>query len=434
MHSKRTFSFVLILTLVLLAFTSVSGAQDEEITLTVLTHWGEERLLEAQQAMIDEYTAMHPNITIELITVPFEELLTEIITSRTAGVSPDVYHLYNLWLPEFVTSDLLAIPPDAMVEEIAANTSPGIVQGVTFNDQVWGYPTEVNTYLLLYNKRLLEEAGFSEPPANWEELEEIAAAITKTDDTGAVTQAGFGVLTGWDSGVVHPFSSLLFADSGNYLNEDHTAVAFDSEQGLETLQLYQDLVDNGGIDTSIAGWEFPNGTVGMVIMANWWRATLQASENIDYETEVGVAEIPVGPSGEETSTLSYNWLWGVDANSEHPEEAWDFVQWLNTPRGEGEASPMGEFLVNELGAIPSFQFDQEAFAEDLGDHFLTPFVNSTAYARPEPLIGGSQEIKTLLQTEIEALLTGMSDPQSVIDFVAPEANAILEEFRMATEE
>ena len=75
----------------------------------------------------------------------------------------------------------------------------------------------------------------------------------------------------------------------------------------------------------------------MIIMANWWRATLMASEKIDYNTEVGVAPIPVGPSGTETSTLSYNWLWGVDNGSSHADAAWEFIQWLNAPRARGSS-------------------------------------------------------------------------------------------------
>ena len=432
MNAKRVISVFSLLAILIVGAVPLTSAQ-EPVKLTVLTHWGEERLLNAQQAVFDEYTALHPNVTFELITVPFEELYTKIITLRTAGESPDIYHLYNLWLPEFVTSGMLSTPPDELVDAVVANTSPGIVEGTTFADQIWGYPTEVNTYLLLYNKRLLEEAGYTEPPSNWDELVEIASAITQVDDTGAVKQVGFAVITGWDSGVVHPFASLLFSNGGDYLSDDYMTVAFDSEAGLETLQLYERLLETRGMDMSISGWDFPTGNIGMIIMANWWRATLMASENIDYETEVGVAPIPVGPSGTETSTLSYNWLWAVDQGSEYPEEAWEFILWLNSPRGEGQSSPMGDILVHEFGAIPSNIFDQEVYADLYSDHFLAPFVASTAYARPEPLVGGSQEIKTLLQTEIEALLSGMTDAQSVLDYVAPEANAILEEFRMAAE-
>lgn len=424
MFSKRALLIALILTLSVGMGTSLVSAQDT--TLTILTHWAEESLLAAQE---DLYRACEEatGVTVELQTVPFEELLTRIITNQTAGTNTDIIHMYNLWLPDFESSGLLSTPPQEIVDEIVANTSPGVQAGVTVNDQIWGWPTEVNTYLLLYNKRLLEEAGYTEPPATWDELKEIATAITQTDDTGAVSQVGYAVWPSWDSGIVHPFSALLYSNGGQYLNEDFSATAFNSPQGLETMQLYADLIANGGMDMSVPTAEFVNGRVGMTIMANWWRSTLQASEAIDYETEVGVAPVPVGPSGEESLTTSYNWLWSVTASSPNQDAAWEFIRCMNTPAAEGEGSPMGEFLVQDLGAIPSNIYDQQAFSEDLGDHFLAPFVESTSYAIPEPVTAGGQEVKTRLQTEIEGVLSGLNDAQTALDFASQEGDSVLAE-------
>jgi multiple sugar transport system substrate-binding protein len=397
--------------------------------LEVLTHWGEDAYLAHEQRMLEQCAA-ETNVSVDLRTVPFNDLYTTIVTGRTAGTNPDIYHLYNLWLPEFTgEGGMLAAPPREIVEEILANAPQAVIDGITANGDVWGYPTEVNTYLLLYNKRLLREAGYDAPPTNWEELKEIAAAISKKDATGAITQVGFGVLPGWDSGVVHPFLALLLSNGGTYLTDDLTATAFDSPEGLETLDLYADLLENGGMDTSVSGWDYPNAKVGMVVMANWWRATLQASEAVDYDSEVGVAAVPVGPSGSSSMTLSYNWLWSVDQGSRDKEAAWEFVRCLNTEKEAGRGSPMGEFLVRALGAIPSMTYDQRAFSEDLGDFFLQAFVDSTGYARPEPVVRGGQEVKTILQGEIEAVLSGISDPASAMRSAAGKGTEVLQEMQ-----
>jgi multiple sugar transport system substrate-binding protein len=406
---------------------SVASAQDA-VTLRILTHWGEESFLAGQEALYGACEAQ-TGVNIELETVAFNDLLTKIIANQTAGTNTDIIHAYNLWLPDFARSGLLSAPPQAIIDEITAGTSEGVVQGVTSVGQVWGWPTEVNTYLLIYNKRLLEEAGYSEPPATWDELKEIAAAISQTDDTGAVTQIGYGIITGWDSGVVHPWATLLQSNGGTYLNAEETATAYNSPEGLETLQLYADLVESGGTDMSMAAQaEFTNGRVGMIIMANWWRSGLQAAAGVDYETEVGVAPVPVGPSGDASSTMSYNWLWTVTSSSPNQEKAWEFIQCMNTPAEEGAGSPMGEYLVNVLGAIPSMTADQEAYAEDLGDHFLAPFVESVSYALPEPVVAGGQEVKTKLQAEIEAVLQGMQDVASALEFASMEGDTVLQEF------
>ncbi len=429
MFQKRLASILVLVALAigLSATTSVSRAQ-EKIKLTWLTHWGAADQLKGEQALIDEYQKANPNITIDLQTVDFGELLTKIVTARTAGTSPDIYHFYNLWIPDFVNSGTLATPPDDLIEGVKKNTPAGVQQGVTANGKIWGYPTEVNTYLLIYNKKILKDAGFDNPPKTWDELKKMAAAITKKDSTGAVSRVGYAVIPGWDSGMVHPFAALLFANGGDYLSKDLSTVAFNSPQGVETLQLYLDMLKNGGLDMSINGLnDFPNGKVGMLIMANWWKTTLMTSSNIDYKNDVGVAEIPVGPSGKQTSTISYNWLLGVDSKSPHQKEAWDFIRWLNTPRAEGKGSPMGEYLTHSLGAIPSSLFDQNAYADQLNDFFEAPFVKSTTYARPEPVVAGGQEIKSKLQTELEAVLTSSGDAKTTLDSVAAEANSILKE-------
>lgn len=433
MSIKRSVLVFLSLALIL-TFSAATLAQDT--TLTMLTHWGTEDQLAAQQVIIDAYMESNPGVNIELVTVDFGELRTKIITGRTAGISADVYHFYHLWLPDFVNSGVLDQPPEDALAFINENVAQGTIDAVSTSDgQTWGYPTEVNPYLLVYNKRLLAEAGYDAPPGNWDELKEIAAAITQVDDTGAISQVGLGVMPGWDSGIVHPFSALLFSNGGNYLSADRTVAEFNSPQGIETLQLYADLVANGGTDASINGLgNFPSGTVGMVIMAPWWRASLRAAEGVDFETEVGVAEIPVGPSGDAPSSIAYTWLFAVDSNSPNKEAAWDFIHWMNAEHSEGEGSAIGDFLVNALGAIPSFDHDQAAFAESMSDHYVSAFVAASAYARPEQIVAGGQEIKTLLQVEIEAVLAGMTTPEEALASVEGQANAILEEQRMMAEE
>jgi len=396
----------------------------QPVKLVVLTHWGEESLLKPMQAKFEEYMRLNPHVTIEYQTVTFDQLLTKITTARAAGISPDIYHFYNLWLPEFVKGGMLAVPPDEIVADIKANYSESSVNAVTYAGQIWGYPTEINTYQLIYNKKLLAEAGFDKPPETWDELREMACKIKKVDETGKVTQAGFIVIPGWDSGVVHPFVSLLWSNGGEYLSPDGTKALFNSPEGLATLQLYMDMIKDQCIDLGLGMGDFVNGKGGMIIMANWWRATLKSSFADGYEN-VGVAPIPHGPNGQST-TLQYNWLFGVDNGSKHRDEAWKLVRWLNTPAKEGEASPIGDFLTSALGAMPSRLSDQEALA-DRYDEFLQAFVDSTAVARPEPVVPGGQEVKTTLQTEIEAAWYGQKSPEQALADAAEKANEILQE-------
>ena len=435
---KRTrFSFLVMAMLMVfsLLLSSCGGAaatqapsSNEPVKLVVLTHWGEESLANPMKALLDEYTKANPNVTIEYQAVTFDQLLTKISTSRAAGTAPDIIHIYNLWMPDFVKGGALATPPEEVVNDVKANYSPGSVQAVTVNGQVWGYPTEINTWQLVYNKKMFADAGLSEPPKTLAELKDYACKLTAKKADGTLEHTGLAVLTGWDSGVVHPFLSLLWSDGGQYLSPDLSKAEFNSPQSKEILQTYSDMIKEGCVDPGLGGGfnDFVTGKSAMVIMANFFRSDLKNSF-VDGYDNVGVAPIPVGPSGNKSVALQYNWLWTVDKSSKNAAAAWKLVQWLNTPRGQGKASPMGEYLTSALGAIPSRLSDQKALSDTLSDFFLQAYLNSASTSQPEPVLVGGQEIKTALQTQIENTWYDKASIDDALKAAAAEADRILSE-------
>jgi multiple sugar transport system substrate-binding protein len=322
----------------------------------------------------------------------------------------------------------LAAPPEDVVADIKANYSPGSIQAVTVNDQIWGYPTEINTWQLVYNKKMFADAGLSEPPKTLDELKDYACKLTKKKADGTLEHTGLAVLTGWDSGVVHPFLSLLWSNGGQYLAPDVSKADFNSPQAKEVLQAYSDMIKEGCVDPGLGGGfnDFVTGKSAMVIMANFFRSDLKNSFVDGYEN-VGVAPIPIGPSGDKSVALQYNWLWTVDKTSKHADEAWKLAKWLNTPRGEGKASPMGEYLTSALGAIPSRLSDQTALSDTLSDFFLQAYLNSASSSQPEPVLVGGQEIKTALQTQIENTWYDKASIDEALQSAATEADQILSE-------
>jgi multiple sugar transport system substrate-binding protein len=401
-------------------------AVPKPVKLVVLTHWGEESLLKPMQAKIAQYMALYPNVTIELQAVTFDQLLPKITTARAAGISPDIYHFYNLWMPDFVKGGLLSVPPEDVVADINANFSPGSVKAVTFANSVWGYPTEIDLYQLVYNKKMFADAGITKPPTTFAELKDDACKLKVVGADGKISRAGMVLMPGWDSGVVHPFLSLLWSAGGKYVADDNSKSLFNGPEGLATLTLYTDMIKDKCADPSIGSYnDFVTGKGAMIIMANWFRSTLITSFADKYEN-VGVAPIPTNGTGTSIA-LQYNWLWGVDNGSKNRDEAWKFVKWLNSPESEGKASPMGDYLTSALGAIPSRLSDQTALADRMNDDFMVAFLKSGATALPEPVFAGAQEVKTAVQTSIESAWYGKASAADALKAAAAEADRILKE-------
>jgi multiple sugar transport system substrate-binding protein len=404
---------------------SDGGAQE----LTFLTHWGPD-----QVSMLEEagaaFTEEHPDITVKVQAVPFGNLLS---TLRTQGASPDgptIVGIYDAWLPELVRDGLAAAAPDEVASDVEANWPASVVSAATVDGTVYGVPNEIDLYQLNYNTALFEAAGIAEPPADWSALTADAAALATGD------QQGLGLITNWNSGVVHPFLSLLASNGGTFLNEDGTASELTSPEAIETAELYQQLVDAGSTDPAMSTANanttgpyldaFVNGKTGMIIMANWWESALRDGMG-DAFANVATAPIPVGPSGSESSSISYSWMTMVNGKAGDAKQAaaWEFLSYLNgTESGENGSSAMADILMS-MGILPSRTSDIEAHQDALATPFLTSYVDALASATPFPTVLGGPAATDALQRQLEALINGQVDAATAMETAAKDVDAAL---------
>ncbi len=185
-----------------------------------LTHWSGPQIDQLNQA-IAAYNKIEPNVTINVRNVPFGNLLTTINTQGGSANGPTIMGIYNLWMPQLVQDNLLASAPDTYAQDISQAYASSINSAVQVNGKTYGYPNEVDLYALNYNKALFQQAGIVNPPKTWDELLSDAKKLTRYDSAGKITQQGFGIINSWNSGVVHPWLSLVNSDGGQLLSSDH---------------------------------------------------------------------------------------------------------------------------------------------------------------------------------------------------------------------
>jgi len=414
---------------------SLSGAtlaQDGPVEISYLTHWPPDQVAQLEEVAA-AFEAENPDVSVEFRAVPFGDLLTTIKTQAASPGGPTIAGIYNLWLAELVRDGVAAAAPEAYASDISANWPAGAVDGASVDGVSYGYPNEINAYALNYNKRLFEEAGIEGPPATWDELVDAAQKLT-VKDADLIVQQGFGLINSWPAGVVHPFYSMVASDGGDIV--DGTTPTMDSGATAETLAFYESLVDEYGVtapemgtaDANTAGPfmdNFTSGNTAMIIMANWWQSALQAAMG-DAFADVATAPIPVGPNGEGSRPVSYEWLTMVNglATPEQQDAAWRFLQYLHDADTGATGSGMGEILIG-MGIIPSRTSDTEAFAEQLSSPFLQTYVDSLADAVPFPMILGGQELSEMLQKKIEGVMFGELDAAEAAAQAQSEAEQIL---------
>ena len=414
---------------------SLSGAtlaQDEAVEISYLTHWGPDQVAQLEQ-VVAGFNEENPDVKVDIRAVPFGDLLTTIKTQAASPGGPTIAGIYNLWLAELVRDGVAAAAPEDYAADIAANWPTGAVDGASVDGVNYGYPNEINAYALNYNKRLFEEAGIEAPPATWDELVEAAEKLT-VEDGGLIMQQGFGLINSWPAGVVHPFYSMVASNGGDIV--DGTTPTMDAGATAETMAFYESLVDEysvtapemGTADANTRGPfmdNFINGNTAMIIMANWWQGSLQEGMG-DAFADVATAPIPVGPNGEGSKPVSYEWLTMVNglATPEQQDAAWRFLQYLHGTDSGETGSGMGEILI-DMGIIPSRTSDTEAFADQLSGPFLQTYVDSLADAVPFPMILGGQELSEMLQKKVEGVMFGELSAEDAATQAQTEAEQIL---------
>lgn len=373
---------------------------------------------------VEEYQKLNPDTEIEIQSVPFDEYLKRILISHTSGVISDVYILYSLWGVQLSDSMILDQVPKDIVEKVKSDFVRPAIDGATIDGKIWGVPIEVDNYALVFNKKLLKEAGFTNPPETWDELVEMAPKLTKRNPDGTISQYGFAFLSGWDSAVVHPYLALLYSNNGKLFEDDFSRCLLDSKEAIETLEAELKLFKNGGTDPAASVWNFPAGKVAMMIMATWYETSLKLGFKDQYEEIVGVAPIPYL---KKPATAGYTWFIAVDNASKNKKQAWDFVRWLTLDKSGGYTR-MGELMAKNIGSIPPNKADINFFQSELNDLYTSIFVKELEHTHQEPNVAQGQEIKTILMREIIEAWNGRKTAEKALKDAKLEIDKILSEF------
>jgi len=399
---------------------SDAGAQEAR-TIQVATHYTEEQAAPLL-ACFDAYEAEHPGVTVEHQQTAYGDFLQTILTSRVGGTAPDIYNVYSVWVPQLAAAGVLEPPPADVAEFIAEGYSPATVGAATIGGQLWGIPTELSIYALVYNRKLLEEAGYSEPPKTWAELREIAQKITRTNDQGNIDVGGYAYGTSVAEGV-HPFYAQMFAAGVPPFAEDGRSTNLTSPEAIQILSDQAALFADGITSNAIVVDNFASNAVAMQISANWNKQGWQEAFGDQFADTVGIAPIPTdGPGG----TMLYSFLWAVDATSDAKEESWDLLRFLNTPR-EGGLSCTGE-MMQGMGSLAGNSADLELMTAN-ADEFDRAYVEEVTSGRAvtQPNIWQAAEADRILRGYIDQAWAGTMTAEEALTQADAEIQAVLDE-------
>ena len=130
----------------------------------------------AQTRMIAAFEKANPNIKVRVQVDPTQQASLRALRSRSA--TPDLFRVANFSLPEFVATNSMVQLDDLLKRDNVSDSDWLIpLSAGKVNGHVYGMQQDYRIPLLLYRKKLLQQAGVS-PPKTWAEVCQVGRKLS----------------------------------------------------------------------------------------------------------------------------------------------------------------------------------------------------------------------------------------------------------------
>ncbi len=430
---KRLF---LLFSLTLMMLSGVVSVQAQDVTLRYFM-W-DPSFEESEQVMVDICSAeVGVNVEFEVIGTP--DYWTNLQALAAAGDLPDVFNMSSGFVDEWIADGLLLNIQEYIDRDIMPNAEDyftGLLDVARAPDKTTGdayaFPFAFVETVLFYNMDAFDAAGLEYPSEDgwtWDEFLTAAQALTIDEgDDGLVEQYGF-----WFYGRYAHIESWVYNNGGSFLSEDRTSFA-PNEGAVEALDFLVSLVQEHGVAPTSGEMEgirqqdvFPLGLAAMWVDGAW-----NISNNRDQlegsDLRWGLAPIPQGPSATEPQAYGWPDLMAIASTSEHPDEAWAFINCMTGPLRTVDLTFPGKIPVYRPTAEADEWLELDLLPANKG--FLLDWA---VYTGPTSFTPGWGEWRGYvdgagLEGQIDAAVSGNVTVEEALAAAGETANAVLDRF------
>ncbi len=322
-----------------------------------------------RQAQIQRFNQLHPDLEVRLDSS--NNRFEKIIVQNSSGVGPDFFDvLTGSYLQAYVESgvawDLTSV---AGAHGIAADrdTWPGIHNEITYDGRQYGYPANVGTFLILYNKNIFDRFGVPYPQTDadltWPEYFALLQRVSGVPPGGGKPVLGTNAVD-YSGRAPAPFlwKTLFFSQHGEFFSADGTRVTVDTPLMRTAFQMHKDAIFRDhvmpttvelGTMTGQGGWgngsitQFAEGHFATIVSGKFALASLRGfveeqkrllarweadPERQRREPRPEVLRIGVFPlphfAGMPQSCVALSQTVVINPDSKHREQALKFLQFL----------------------------------------------------------------------------------------------------------
>lgn len=361
------------------------------------------------QQFKEDFESTHPNIKIEPVGMSYTEYYDKIKVIMSAADAPalfvgtqvvmSLYHDMGFLEPINSYFDM-----PTLLEEVSSKSA---MEQAKFGDDYCGVVVEICSYSgLVYNKKLLAEAGVAVPTTP-QEFFDAAKKLTKgTDQYGFITANSPDNL----QHIMQEAMPIVYGFGGKIINDKGEFGVADPEF-IEGVKYWKSINESGSVPTNMVYNTqrklFFQGKAAMCLdggyFVNWAK-----SENPEVWKDIDVAPLPF-PCQDNPTDITYFCI-NKNLSQEQKDAAAEVLKFFMTPEFQSK-------WIRECGYPVTLK---DAVTEEFREEFpwFSVYEDLAAYVEPMSVPGYESQSDELRRTIANALLECLNGNQSVEQVMA----------------
>ena len=291
----------------------------------------------ADQGNADEFMKKCPNVKVEFIGIPSNNLPEKLTTLAIGGNLPDMYMHFTSFtgkaLQMRIFEDLIPLLGQDYVDGFDPLFLGEAIQG---GKLLWA-PWVAIPMAVAYRKDLMEAAGIKTMPKTWDEFLDVAKKLTvDTDKDGKVDQYGWAMVGTPNGSGAGRFHAVVLNSGAYNLKEDTNGkfISGASLKGYETaLQLYGDAIKAGVVPPGHTTTGYPEASAqlatGKAVMMVTGPHTMgiAVTQNPSLKGKLGGFPLPTANGSKPYTTLGMIG-YGVSRNGKQKQLAAEYIKFM----------------------------------------------------------------------------------------------------------
>ncbi|HLL78360.1 MAG TPA: ABC transporter substrate-binding protein [Ktedonobacteraceae bacterium] len=378
-----------------------------------------------QTAEINKFNQLNAGkINVQYVQLPpvATDQFSKFVTAfQSQSSTPDVVHIDVTWPAQFATPGWLA-PLDSYVNSsYLSQFWPSAANVGKINGHIYGIQRYMDIGMLYYRTDLVQKYGGGTPPQTRDDMQAMATKIL-AGESGNGIKYGYLLPGKKIEAIVDEWLELIWGAGSDIGKPGSLNVSGPAQ--VEALQYMHDLIYTLKLAPSGTDTYAPNDILSLFsnglapFMRNWTFAYAIANNPSKSKVagKVGVTTT-LATAGNSGHGCTGGWVLAINANSQHKDEAWKFIDYMLSKDTQTSLSKNAGLISSRPDVV------NDATVQAKVPYFkqLSTILNS---GNNRPQLVHYNQFTTPLQAAINGVLSGQGSPSSVLSDAQSQVSSL----------